>query len=111
MSYTPGPWTVECDESGVFVLMGPLKGEDEYLAVYAAPIDGEASSRRVADARLIAAAPAMYELLLDVEWSSYDDQRGPNCPKCRALMHMGHYPECSLGAAIKAIRGEVEVQS
>lgn len=57
MSHTPGPWTVECDESGVFVLMGPLKGEDEYLAVYAAPIDGEASSRRVADARLIAAAP------------------------------------------------------
>lgn len=97
MSHTAGPWYhPHFDHWGnVYTEQGALVAT--------------ASNER--DARLIAAAPAMYELLLDVEWSSYDDQRGPNCPKCRALMPMGHYPECSLGAAITAIRGEVEVQS
>jgi hypothetical protein len=56
--HTPGPWTVEADDEGIYVLMGPLKGEDEHLAVYTAPFNDETpSARRVADARLIAAAP------------------------------------------------------
>lgn len=29
---TPGPASVECDDDGLYVLLGTLKGEDEHLA-------------------------------------------------------------------------------
>ena len=70
VGHTPGPWTVETDDDGIYILMGPLKGDDEHLAVYTAPYNAnskygghEPSSRRIADARLIAAAPDLLAAL------------------------------------------------
>ena len=53
--HTPGPWRVEADEEGVYVLMEASGVHDEYLTIYASPNPDQ----READALLIAAAPEL----------------------------------------------------
>ena len=61
--HTPAPWRVEHDEADVYVLMDALGGEeDDHLLVYAADRT-EKPEQRLADARLIAAAPDLLRLL------------------------------------------------
>ena len=52
---TPGPWRVEADEEGVYVLMGASGVQDGYLTIYASPNP----EQRKADAHLIAAVPEL----------------------------------------------------
>ena len=73
--HTPGPWKVEEDESGLYISMEPLAGTDEYLAIYASPNPDQ----RQADARLIAAAPA---LLAALEASTKIHFHNEYCPAC-----------------------------
>lgn len=86
--FTPGPWTVETDDEGIYVLMGTLKGDDEHLAIYTAPYNAHtefgshlSSERRIADARLIAAAPdllaaAQLGLRIAMGWYENGDYAG-----------------------------------
>ena len=60
VQHTPGPWTVQRDDSGLYICMEPLGNHDEYLAVYASPNEAQ----READAALIAAAPIMYAYIV-----------------------------------------------
>ena len=54
------------------------------------------------DARLIAQAPAMYELLKSLEWHD-EELHYSICPVCEG---MEHRPDCKLAAVLKAVEGE-----
>ena len=65
------------------------------------------------DARLIAQAPAMYELLKELEW--FEEDGGIVwCPVCKrykpgetgGLYNEGHLTDCRLAAVLKAVEGE-----
>lgn len=60
MSYTPGPWELAMSADGCFILFGP-KGR-KLLTI---PLD-EQNEEKAANARLIAAAPELYEMLSEV---------------------------------------------
>lgn len=87
-AHTPGPWRVESDTDGPFVVMPALQGDeradDEALMVYAAT--SENAEQREADAYLIAAAPELYdhaETALEI----LIDTLGPCDPGCDCIIH------------------------
>ena len=55
-----------------------------------------------ADARLIAQAPAMYELLKSLEWHD-EELHYSICPVCEG---MEHRQDCKLAAVLKAVEKE-----
>jgi len=70
--HTPGPWTVYHDDEGV-----EIRGNDDLMGVI---INGNEMD---ANAQLIAAAPEMYAVLVDLieQVEAYDRLHGPNsCP-------------------------------
>lgn len=125
MPHTPGPWqwTGHDENYGTYSsLDGPAK-KNEHGKDYWNPVvrsvgyDEPELSIDAADARLIAQAPAMYELLKELELSK------PNghfleCPVCKGeiddpkltrgicVSALGHEPDCRLSAVIKAVEGE-----
>jgi hypothetical protein len=105
--FTPGPWEAVQIEEGLFHIHSP-KGERRNpvpVAVVDHHRDGYTPIRTVtapADANLIAAAPAMYEALKDVEWSD-----SGYCPQCTAPKHGNrHQLQCILGNALLAAEGK-----
>ena len=60
MSHTPGPWELAMSADGCFILFGP-KGR-KLLTI---PLD-EQNEEKAANARLIAAAPELFEALRDI---------------------------------------------
>lgn len=58
--------------------------------------------------RMAAQAPAMYELLKELEWAKVDcrDESIDVCPSCNNLECFGHEPNCRLDAVLKAVEGE-----
>ncbi len=91
--YTPGPWQVGSGRLGVVghPLRRVVAGEDATLA----------GVFEEADARLIAAAPELYEALKAVEWVPFhpgEDERV--CPSCGGW-EPEHDEECSLVAVLR----------
>ncbi len=59
-------------------------------------------------ARLIAQAPAMYELLKKLEWTtSAMWSQFAICPSCDAAEEDGHEPGCAIAAVLKAVEGDI----
>jgi hypothetical protein len=54
------------------------------------------------DARLIAAAPDLYQVIKAVEWVDID---GPRCPSCFSSNEFGHSKDCELASAIAKAEG------
>jgi hypothetical protein len=81
--WTPGPWTIEGEDA--------VYAGETAVAAYRYCYPEGAVPLEEADARLIAAAPEMAELLeeLNKEWS-WDDEvlapQSPVVPKARALL-------------------------
>lgn len=107
MPHTPGPWRViplgEYAEE--YDIVGPRHVDDddcEYISM--AYGGGDAGS----NARLIAQAPAMYELLKGVEWAIVDcyEDTVVACPSCRKMECFGHADDCRLAAVLKSVEGE-----
>lgn len=63
------------------------------------------SAEEEANARLIAAAPELLEVLLLAEWVPDDDPALRWCPCCCQSKPFGHHPECRLAAAIAKAGG------
>ncbi len=74
---SPGPWHVAGS--------GNIESEADIVCYYPTP----------ADAALIADAPAMLDLLRELEWS-WDGA----CPRCVNFKDDGHGDECRLGALL-----------
>ena len=107
MPYTPGPWrvnSVDADDEDVEIL-GPDHA-NEIDCQYIADVFG-LSNNTASNARLIAQAPAMYELLKELEWSGPTPYRGDGmCPQCYEWRTYVHRPDCKLAAVLKAVEGE-----
>lgn len=66
VKHTPGPWTLDFDDDDGRDDSVPVRGaglSSGWVAVAYVPIDYANRAEREANARLIAAAPAMYEAL------------------------------------------------
>lgn len=112
MPHTPGPWqwTGHDEKYGTYSsLDGPAK-KNEHGKDYWNPVvrsvgyDEPELSIDAADARLIAQAPAMYELLKELEWSGEHHLHYSMCPVCLSIGE--HEPDCKLAAVLKAVEGE-----
>lgn len=61
-------------------------------------------------AALHQAAPEMYALLKEVEWSQGVgrgmDDAIVSCPSCKSTEDIGHQEDCRLAAVLKAVEGE-----
>jgi hypothetical protein len=105
MPHTPGPWRWEpiADDfpteeeclvgSNGFVLLGLGQDADGDHTMYVNP----------ADKPLIAQAPAMYELLKELEWSAEHHLHYSMCPVCYEIGE--HSFDCKLAAVLKAVEG------
>lgn len=104
MPHTPGPWTVAYYLEPNEGLYSFVAGPNNECVVDPIDGDGEAFMRiDNNDARLIAQAPAMYELLKEVEWQgTLNGQLAHGaCPFCNGWSV--HYEFCRLAAILKAI--------
>lgn len=106
MPHTQGPWHPFYAGSGLYQIFD-LAGEE------IASLDrGQDKNQDETwdNSRLIAQAPAMYELLKELEWSSEDHLHHATCPLCGMYSEEfhpsgGHEPDCRLAAVLKAAEG------
>jgi hypothetical protein len=100
MPHTKGPWEIESlhTDGRCEISVGGLAGaEDVYVA-----------SCYRDDAPVIAAAPEMYALLKEIEWTGHNVHLSlvDLCPVCENHVQCGHSPDCKLAAVLKAVEGE-----
>jgi hypothetical protein len=106
MPHTPGPWTVHdiwnnnpCVENGgVFEIEEAHYDVKERLEA-GSDVEGVIKG----NARLIAQAPEMYELLKDVEYMQSEDWGYMACAWCGYERGSGHSSTCRLAAVLKAV--------
>lgn len=103
MPHTPGPWKWEpfaegscepclvCSDGSEIIYRGRNEDGDDILVV------------NPGDAPLIAQAPAMYELLKELEWSAEHHLHYSMCPVCYEIGE--HSFDCKLAAVLKAVEG------
>jgi hypothetical protein len=84
MPHTKGPWT----------------------AISLEMKDGVLCFENEADIPLVLAAPQMYELLKEMEWTTSMFNSNPICPSCDRGEESGHDDDCKLAAVLKAVEGE-----
>lgn len=117
-NFEPGPWEVRQARTLLHVVGdGPVCG----ISISANHVHEDKPGdkarfieRQHANARLIAAAPDLLALALDLEWSASDLKYGECCPLCRAAKlpvgqldpFNGHTPMCALNAAIAKATGQ-----
>ena len=104
MPHTPGPWRAELTDPDdlEFDVIGPNhvdEGDCQYITTVLGRYCPDESR---SNARLIAQAPAMYELLKSLEWHD-EELHYSICPVCEG---MEHRPDCKLAAVLKAVEGE-----
>jgi hypothetical protein len=110
MPHTPGPWTWPSEPSasradGGETILGNLQSPDGGSVLHIDYCDHVISAYEFADARLIAAAPEMYELLKELEWMVWKKDTLQNvCAICKNVET--HSPDCRLAAVLKAVEGE-----
>jgi hypothetical protein len=118
--HTPGPWEVK-NSTDVFTKLGAKNRHDIEAACndgwqiadcsVGVTFDRDDQERTLkpseqkANARLIAAAPALLEALEAVEFV-YISPLGTFCPECRERKKDGHKDDCLIGNALKMVRGE-----
>lgn len=74
VKFTPGPWHIGDEKHGDFYIWGPDRKAFGYIAqANALGSSTNPRTEREANARLIAAAPDLFEALKEL----YDDQQGP----------------------------------
>lgn len=106
MPHTPGPWRAELTDPDdlEFDVIGPNhvdEGDCQYITTVLGMYCPDESR---SNARLIAQAPAMYELLKELEWSGEHHLHYSMCPVCLSIGE--HEPDCKLAAVLKAVEGE-----
>ena len=103
-THTAGPWEE---------ISGAIFGKEYAVATTCNLehifIDGPMIS--AANARLIAAAPDLLEILKNIQWSKnikspLDGKYHHCCPWCERTMISGHVSECHVAKAIKKATGE-----
>lgn len=109
MPHTPAPWTWTEGWGSDDICTGIL-GPEREMVVEPIEGDGDPAFRcSPGDIRLIAQAPAMYELLKEIASRSvFTDPSGgviSQCLICGAIGR-GHSSDCRLAAVLKAVEGE-----
>ena len=107
MKFTPGSWKMtenrnEATGDHIYYVDAENWG---IAAIFCWGRDGEYDAIHEANARLIAAAPEMYEALAAMEWSKYIGV-DEFCPCCGGSRAGGHINDCLLAAALAAAEGE-----
>lgn len=92
-AHSPGPWSVHPHFSSRVI------GPDESKI---ADVSYRPHTEEDANARLIAAAPEMLEMLRRLEWEADEEY----CLACGNLERSGHMPDCELSALIRKAGGE-----
>lgn len=89
-----------------------ITGDDPSMPDILVSVGGVADGLTLANARLIAAAPALYRALAAVEWEGFVDYDEFGCTTCGAYKDahgdrppMTHKPDCALNAALKSAQG------
>lgn len=72
--HTPGPWVIDSENVDLFT-QNQSRMWINATGMHIGYVDGPRTSERIANARLIAAAPEMYEAL--EMFLAYNDQGGP----------------------------------
>jgi hypothetical protein len=107
-SFTPGPWSIRRarDASGVIGITAP--GVNNVIAECFSEIraGGQRDLDVEANAQLVAAAPELVQVAIDVEWAGVEDApeggQVAGCPRCGALKRDGkHIDYCQLDAALR----------
>ena len=111
IKHTPGPWLVQhylvLTETGTLIadsnLTGPISifNLSPHLGNQHLSVD-----EVLANVRLIAAAPQMYDALEAVEWIENPHGYGGKCPWCWNNPDQGHAADCQRQVALAAARGE-----
>jgi len=104
-TFSPGPWTVnlvEVQHADGVSLIAYIKADTGHREIAVLYNDED----RVANARLIAAAPTMLEALREIIADAYyvENPGGtPICTHCQELEGDPHDPDCSMQFVIAAI--------
>lgn len=102
-----GPWEIEYGHAD--------NSEDGVIYVTSARdfvvwVGDAYKARDVAMAHFIAAAPLVYEALLDVEWTTARCDVDARCPMCGNTRAQGHWEQCELAEALAAARNPGRVK-
>lgn len=101
--HTPGPWRATYFKSGGWTIEGGPNFE-RFICECGVDDDETGELESYANAHLLKAAPLMVEALEAVEWLG--DPEYKRCCICRRYSNEGHAPDCLIGNALKAARGE-----
>lgn len=104
MSHSPGPWRLGRDEDGdLSVLAADGEAVIEAVSAWDIRVNGDGN------AALIAKAPELLAMLVDLEWISPDGILA--CPVCQAIAYgfpkrgdKVHAPDCRLDALLRGLR-------
>ena len=104
-NWTPGPWTAHTSSSGDWWIVTDRTTKEQNTESIAATC--LSSKRQQDNAKLIAAAPELYEAISDIEWISGEDEDLLFCPCCDRYINSGHDGVCKLNDALRKARGEI----
>lgn len=98
IAHTPGPWHAEINGTE-YRIEGHGNPSGTVAVVAARP-----SLTAQADARLIAAAPALFAFIQ--QWATADSARGSEqCPSCGRFPYAGHREDCQVIALMQQVEG------
>lgn len=90
VKFTPGPWMIDSDDDLEIEICADIRPDGDYLSIALIRINAIAQ----ANAKLISAAPDMYEALK------------ADCDNCEGQEHSFYCDSCPTGKALRKARGE-----
>jgi hypothetical protein len=100
MNHSPGPWNWGYyDDQDLIEPEALCQRNGSRIGVFSDHLSED-------DAKLIAAAPRMREMLLKLEWAG-GDPPGGGCPECgdaHAQRPKAHRPDCELASLLEPLR-------
>lgn len=98
VTFTPGPWVIK--ESWMDGPLVDVRAVDGFTVCGCGRPDEDNAT---ANARLIAAAPELYDFVKQSEWVAADELGAQYCHVCQLYKHSGHAIDCELNALLKRL--------
>jgi hypothetical protein len=100
MTHTPGPWKVKSRDATSHRVIGGGGTIATIITTSKHPPEV-----KLANARLIAAAPQLLEALQALEWLDIQRYTAVFCPRCFQTKKEGHVSDCQTKQALAAAKG------